>query len=116
MSPRLWAASRKAAVRRVARLSEAKWPSTPGVMDPDDYDLSGFTVGVVDRPKMIGPDGVVEGDVLVGLRSSGFHSNGYSLVRKVLVEGKTAEELAAPWPSSMAKRLAMPLSRPPVFT
>lgn len=68
----------------------------PGVMDPDDYDLSGFTVGVVDRPKMIGPDGVVEGDVLVGLRSSGFHSNGYSLVRKVLVEGKTAEELAAP--------------------
>lgn len=68
----------------------------PGVMDPDDYDLSGFTVGVVDRPKMIGPDDVVEGDVLVGLRSSGFHSNGYSLVRKVLVEGKTAEELAAP--------------------
>ena len=68
----------------------------PGVMRPDDYDLAGFTVGVVDRPKMIGPDGVVEGDVLVGLRSSGFHSNGYSLVRKVLVEGKTAEELAAP--------------------
>ena len=68
----------------------------PGVMDPDDYDLSGFTVGVVDRPKMIGPDGVREGDVLVGLRSSGFHSNGYSLVRRVLAEGKTADELAAP--------------------
>ena len=60
----------------------------PGVMDPDDYDLSGFTVGVVDRPKMIGPDSVREGDVLVGLKSSGFHSNGYSLVRRVLVEGK----------------------------
>ena len=68
----------------------------PGVMDPDDYDLSGFTVGVVDRPKMIGPDRVREGDVLIGLKSSGFHSNGYSLVRRVLVEGKTAEELAAP--------------------
>ena len=68
----------------------------PGVMDPDDYDLSGFTVGVVDRPKMIGPDKVREGDVLVGLKSSGFHSNGYSLVRRVLAEGKTAEELAAP--------------------
>lgn len=68
----------------------------PGVMDPDDYDLSGFTVGVVDRPKMIGPENVVEGDVVIGLHSSGFHSNGYSLVRKVLVEGKTAEELSAP--------------------
>lgn len=68
----------------------------PGVMDPDDYDLSGFTVGVVDRPKMIGPDSVREGDVLVGLKSSGFHSNGYSLVRRVLVEGKSAEELSAP--------------------
>ena len=68
----------------------------PGVMDPDDYDLSGFTVGVVDRPKMIGPEGVRKGDVLVGLKSSGFHSNGYSLVRRVLVEGRTAEELAAP--------------------
>ena len=68
----------------------------PGVMDPDDYDLSGFTVGVVDRPKMIGPDNVREGDVLVGLKSSGFHSNGYSLVRRVLVEGKTADELQAP--------------------
>ena len=68
----------------------------PGVMDPDDYDLSGFTVGVVDRPKMIGPDGVCEGDVLIGLKSSGFHSNGYSLVRRVLVEGKTADELSAP--------------------
>ena len=67
----------------------------PGVMDPDDYDLSGFTVGVVDRPKMIGPENVCEGDVLIGLKSSGFHSNGYSLVRRVLVEGKTAEELSA---------------------
>ena len=66
----------------------------PGVMDPDDYDLSGFCVGVVDRPKMIGPDNVTCGDVVVGLRSSGFHSNGYSLVRKVMVEGKTAEDLA----------------------
>lgn len=68
----------------------------PGVMDPDDYDLSGFTVGVVDRPKMIGPDNVLDGDVLVGLASSGFHSNGYSLVRRVLVEDKTKEELSAP--------------------
>lgn len=68
----------------------------PGVMDPDDYDLSGFCVGVVDRPKMIGPDNVREGDVVIGLHSSGFHSNGYSLVRKVMVEGRDVAELTAP--------------------
>ncbi len=67
----------------------------PGVMEPDDYDLSGFTVGVVDRSKMIGPEKVCEGDAIIGLHSSGFHSNGYSLVRKVMVEGKTPEDLAA---------------------
>ena len=65
----------------------------PGVMADDDYDLSGFAVAVVDRPKMIGPDNVREGDVLLGLASSGIHSNGYSLVRKVCVEGKTHYEL-----------------------
>ena len=68
----------------------------PGVMDPDDYDLAGFVVGVVDRPKMIGPDLVREGDVIIGLPSSGIHSNGYSLVRKVVIEGKTDAELTAP--------------------
>ena len=59
----------------------------PGVMNPDDYDLAGFVVGVVDRPKMIGPDKVKAGDVILGLPSSGIHSNGYSLVRKVAIEG-----------------------------
>ena len=68
----------------------------PGVMDPDDYDLSGFCVGLVDRPKMLDPQSVREGDVLVGLASSGLHSNGYSLARKVCVEGRTAEELSVP--------------------
>lgn len=56
----------------------------PGVMRPDDYDLAGFTVGVVDRPKMIDPANVREGDVIIGLPSTGVHSNGYSLVRKVI--------------------------------
>ncbi len=68
----------------------------PGVMDPDDYDLSGFCVGVVDRPKMLDPAHVRVGDVLIGLPSSGIHSNGYSLVRKVAFEGKTMEELTEP--------------------
>lgn len=65
----------------------------PGVMDADDYDLSGFCVGVVDRPAMLDPLSVQAGDVLVGLASSGLHSNGYSLARKVCVEGKTHYEL-----------------------
>ncbi len=65
----------------------------PGVMDPDEYDLSGFCVGLVDRPKMLDPESVKVGDVLIGLASSGLHSNGYSLARKVCVEGKTTYEL-----------------------
>ena len=65
----------------------------PGVMDPDDYDLSGFCVGLVDRPRMLDPESVREGDVLIGLASSGLHSNGYSLARKVCVEGRSEEEL-----------------------
>ena len=68
----------------------------PGVMDPSDYDLSGFCVGIVDRPKMLDPGSVREGDVLVGLASSGLHSNGYSLARKVCLEGKTLEEVTEP--------------------
>lgn len=67
----------------------------PGVMNPDDYDLAGFIVGVVDRPKMIGPEKVKAGDVILGLASSGIHSNGYSLVRMVAIEGRTVEELEA---------------------
>lgn len=68
----------------------------PGVMDPDDYDLSGFCVGIVDRPKMLDPEAVRPGDALIGIMSSGLHSNGYSLARKVCLEGKTLEEVTAP--------------------
>ena len=68
----------------------------PGVMDPHEYDLSGFCVGVVDRPEMLDPAKVQEGDVLIGLASSGIHSNGYSLVRKVVTDGKTLYELRMP--------------------
>lgn len=68
----------------------------PGVMDPHEYDLSGFTVGLVDRAKMLDPANVKEGDVLLGIASSGLHSNGYSLARKVCVEGRTHYELRLP--------------------
>lgn len=67
----------------------------PGIMAPDDYDLSGFCVGVVDRPKMIDGSTIEPGDVVLGLASSGAHSNGYSLIRKVLVDWHEAE-LALP--------------------
>lgn len=63
----------------------------PGTMDPDDYDLSGFCVGVVDKPKAITGDDIAPGDVVLGLASSGLHSNGYSLVRRALVEGREDE-------------------------
>lgn len=65
----------------------------PGVMDPDDYDLSGFCVGVVDRPKMLNPDDVAEGDVILGLASTGIHSNGFSLVRRAVTEVMGMDEL-----------------------
>ena len=55
----------------------------PGTMKPDDYDLAGFAVGVVDRDKILDKNKMQPGDVVIGLPSSGLHSNGYSLVRKV---------------------------------
>ena len=55
----------------------------PGTMQPDDYDLAGFSVGIVDQEKIIQKTSVQAGDVILGLPSSGIHSNGYSLVRKV---------------------------------
>ena len=56
----------------------------PGFYPVDEYDMAGFTVGIVDKPKMIDGSKVAAGDVLIGVASSGVHSNGYSLVRKTL--------------------------------
>ncbi len=55
----------------------------PGMMPEDEYDLAGFTVGMVDEKDILDKNNVTEGDVLIGLASSGVHSNGFSLVRKV---------------------------------
>ncbi len=55
----------------------------PGLMPIDEYDVAGFSVGMVDKKKIIDGSNLTEGDVLIGLRSSGVHSNGFSLVRKV---------------------------------
>lgn len=56
----------------------------PGMYQDEDYDLAGFCVGVVEESEVITGDKVAQGDVLIGLASSGAHSNGYSLVRKVI--------------------------------
>ncbi len=58
----------------------------PGTMEPGRFDLAGFCVGVVEEAGILGPGRVREGDVLVGLASSGLHANGYSLVRAVLLD------------------------------
>ena len=58
----------------------------PDVYAPDDYDLAGFIVGMVDREKALTGEAVREGDVLLGLPSSGLHTNGYTLARKVLFD------------------------------
>ena len=58
----------------------------PGMYQPGDYDIAGFTVGAVDRANLIDGTKVKTGDVLVGIASSGVHSNGFSLVRKVVAD------------------------------
>ena len=55
----------------------------PGLMPEDDYDLAGFAVGVVDKKDMITGENIKPGDVLIGMASTGVHSNGFSLVRKI---------------------------------
>jgi phosphoribosylformylglycinamidine cyclo-ligase len=57
----------------------------PGVMEEDAFDLAGFCVGVVDEASLLGAHRVTEGDVVIGLASSGLHANGYSLVRSALL-------------------------------
>ena len=58
----------------------------PGMYQPGDYDIAGFTVGAVDRSNLIDGSKVKTGDVLVGIASSGVHSNGFSLVRKIVAD------------------------------
>jgi phosphoribosylformylglycinamidine cyclo-ligase len=59
----------------------------PGLMSPEHYDIAGTGVGVVEADDVLGPDTVREGDVVIAMASSGLHSNGFSLVRHVLLQG-----------------------------
>lgn len=65
----------------------------PGLMPEEDYDLAGFAVGVCDRKEMITGENLNPGDVLIGMASTGVHSNGFSLVRKVFEQEMTEEGL-----------------------
>lgn len=68
----------------------------PGIYRSEDYDLSGFAVGIADKSRLLGSMQVQEGDILVGLNSSGVHSNGYSLVRKIISDAHL--DLNKPYP------------------
>jgi len=68
----------------------------PGAMGPDEYDLAGAGTGVVEADAMLGPSRVLAGDVVLGLASSGVHSNGYSLVRHVLAGSSLTLDTAPP--------------------
>ena len=59
----------------------------PGLLGPDEYDVAGATTGVVEADKLLGPGRVRPGDVVIAMEASGLHSNGYSLVRHVLLDG-----------------------------
>jgi phosphoribosylformylglycinamidine cyclo-ligase len=98
-------------VRSGSALIGGETAEHPGMMPEDDYDLAGFSVGIVDKKKIIDNTKMQEGDVVIALASSGVHSNGFSLVRKVFdVENNThltdpCEELGG---KSIAETLLTP--------
>ena len=82
----------------------------PGMYAPEDYDIAGFTVGAVEKDELIDGSKVAEGDVLVGIPSTGVHSNGFSLVRKIVADADL--DLAARYPETGDKTLGETLLTP----
>jgi phosphoribosylformylglycinamidine cyclo-ligase len=77
-------------------------------MAADAFDLAGFCVGVVDEDHRLGPDRVRDGDVLVGLASTGLHANGYSLVRDALLDRHPLDEVVPPLERPLVDELLEP--------
>ena len=75
----------EACVAAGASLVGGETAEHPGLLDADEYDIAGATTGVVERSKILGPDRIRVGDAVLAMASSGLHSNGYSLVRHVLL-------------------------------
>ncbi len=77
----------------------------PGLYSPDEYDLSGTIVGIVEKEKIIDGSGVKKGDVLIGLPSTGLHTNGYSLARKVLFDRFKLEDKLEEFEGTLGEEL-----------
>ena len=84
----------------------------PGMMPIDDYDLAGFAVGIVDKKKILNNERMAEGDVVIALASSGVHSNGFSLVRKVFDIDNNPANLYTPNDELGGKSIAETLLTP----
>ena len=85
----------------------------PGFYSLDDYDMAGFAVGIADKPKIINGENIKEGDVIIGLASSGIHSNGYSLVRKVFgLNDPDAKEKLSEYSEKLGKTIGEELLTP----
>ncbi len=72
----------------------------PGLYDGSDYDLAGFAVGAAERGTLLPKPGIAPGDVVLGLPSSGVHSNGYSLVRRIVERTGLGWDATAPFDNS----------------